>query len=60
MKVHEMYDFLLDNDICNESFLNGAIMMGGFCEDTLKCVLYYHTGYRDFEQYIECELGEEE
>lgn len=61
MNANEMYDFLRANEICTPDFLSGALAIGGFNTETLECVLYYHTGYRNFGQYIECEyLGEEE
>lgn len=59
MTKDERYDFLINNEIYTEDFLSGAIAIGSYNTDTLNSVLYYSTGYRDFDQYIECELTEE-
>lgn len=56
----EMEQFLIDYGICTEEFLNGAICVGGFNHETLERVLFYNTGYRDFPQFIESELEEDE
>lgn len=53
------YDFLEEIGV-DEQFINGAIAVGGYNEETLNRVLEYTTGYHSMEQYIECELEEEE
>lgn len=44
-----MFEELMDMGI-SEDFIRGAICMGGYNEDTMLRVLFYHTGYRTFEQ----------
>lgn len=51
MKLNEMYDFLNEIIGLNEETLDLAFGIKGYTEDTAKDILYYITGYRDFEQY---------
>lgn len=52
MTKEAMYDYLVEC-VCSEDFVSGAIAIGGYNTDTLQYVLYYHTGYSDFESYME-------
>ncbi len=49
----ELYDFLVDNLIATEDELSLITSINGYSVDTLNDVLYYRTGYRDYEQYLE-------
>lgn len=53
MTCEEMFDFLVECGITTEAFVNGAVCVGGWNEETFERVLFYHTGYRSFEQVIE-------
>lgn len=55
-----MYNFLTDVLGISEDYINGAICVGGYNEETFIRVLEYTQGYHSFEQFIECELSEEE
>lgn len=55
MEVHEYWKFLVDEIGVPEDFIRGATYMNGISEYTLDYCLYYFTGYRDLNQYIEFE-----
>lgn len=55
MSLEEYYDYLINNVGVNEEVINCITSIDGYNEDTLDNVLYYYTGYRDLEQYLECE-----
>lgn len=59
-KASEMYDFLVEQMIATEEFISGAICVNGFNRETMEAVLFYNTGYHNFNQFIECEMEEEE
>ncbi len=60
MTLDERYDFLINVIGCEECEVGVAIHFGGYNEDALNELLYYKTGYHSIEQYIECEMEEEE
>ena len=49
------YDYLIENLGVNEETIKCITGINGYNEDTLDDVLYYFTGYRDLEQYLEYE-----
>lgn len=49
MNNNEMWDALLERGV-SEQTLQIITSINGFNEETLKDVLYAHTGYRDFDQ----------
>lgn len=51
-----LWDFLLDVEIATEKELQLVTAINGYNVETLEAVLYARTGYRDFDQYAECEL----
>lgn len=53
MTVNDMYDFLLDYVTDNRDALDLAFSLNGMNEETAVRILYYYTGYRDFDQYRE-------
>ncbi len=56
--VQDMEDILIEYGICSEEFLEGAVCVGGWNEETMERVLFYKTANRDFDQLLE-ELEEE-
>ena len=55
MELNEYYDYLIENLGVNEETIKCVTGINGYNEETLDSVLYYFTGYRDLEQYLEYE-----
>ena len=55
MSLEEYSNYLIDNLGINEETIECVIGINGYNEETLDSVLYYFTGYRDIEQYLEYE-----
>lgn len=62
MTTNEMitYDQIVEYGIATADELNLARnLMTGTWTEVLNAVVYVRTGYRTFEQFIECEMEEE-
>ena len=62
MTTEEMikYDQMVEMTIATAEELNLAKnLMCGSWDEVLNAVCYVRTGYRTFEQYLECEMEEE-
>lgn len=55
MSLKEYSNYLIDNLGINEEVINCITSINGYNEKTFDNILYYYTGYRDLEQYLECE-----
>ena len=55
MSLEEYYDYLIENLGINEETIKCVTGINGYNEETLDDILYYFTGYRDLEQYLEYE-----
>ena len=55
MSLEQYYDYLIENLGVNEETIKCVTGINGYNEETLDSILYYFTGYRDLEQYLECE-----
>lgn len=55
MEINEIYNYLIETNIVSEEALNLVTNINGYNVDTLNDVIYCLTGYRDIEQYLECE-----
>lgn len=55
MTVNEYENYLIENLGVKEEVINCITSINGYNEDTLDNILYYYTGYRTIEQYLECE-----
>ena len=53
MNTSEMWQWLMENDICQEETLRVITCINGYNTETLEDVLYAITGYRTTEQYEE-------
>lgn len=53
MTFDEMYDFLRDVVGVTDEALDLAFSLNGCNEDTACSILFYFTGWRSFEGYIE-------
>ena len=53
MTFEEMYDFLRDVVGVNDEALDLAFSLNGCNEDTACSIVFYFTGWRSFEGYIE-------
>ena len=51
----ELYDYLLETEVCTEDELSLVTSIMGTNIDTLESVLYSRTGYRSLEQIKESE-----
>jgi len=49
------YDLIIDLEIATHGELELITGINGFSIETLNDVIYYKTGYRDIEQYLEYE-----
>lgn len=58
-QYNELWDLLIELNIATEDELNLISSINGWRLETLKDVLYVRTGYRDAQQYKECELNED-
>ena len=56
----ELWDLLIENNVATEEELQLITAINGQNITTLNDVLYVRTGYRDLQQYKECELNEDE
>ena len=52
--------FLVEYIGISEEEIGVAIHFNGNNEEIYDELLYYKTGYHSIEQYIECEMGEED
>ena len=55
MELKEYDDYLVNTLGVDEEVLNCVTGINGYNEETLNDILYYYTGYRDIEQYLENE-----
>ena len=55
MSLEEYYDYLIEYLGVNEETIKCITGINGYNEETLNSILYYFTGYRDIEQYLEYE-----
>ena len=55
MSLEDYSNYLIDNLGVNEEVINCITSINGYNEDTFNSILYYYTGYRYLEQYLECE-----
>lgn len=53
MTFEEMYDFLRDVVGVSDEALDLAFSLNGCNEDTACNILFYFTGWKNFEGYIE-------
>ena len=49
------WDFCLDHEIATAEELDLATKLQGFSWETIMHVIEIRTGYKDIEQYVECE-----
>ena len=55
MNLEEYQNYLVENLEISEEVVNVLTSINGYNEDTLDNILYYYTGYRSLEQYLEYE-----
>lgn len=55
MSLEDYNNYLVNNVGVNEEVINCITGINGYNKKTLDSVLYYYTGYRDLEQFLECE-----
>ena len=55
MSLEDYSEYLINNVGVNEEVINCITSIDGYNKNTFNNVLYYYTGYRDIEQYLECE-----
>ena len=53
------WDFCLEHEIATKDELDLATKLNGFKWETIMNVIEIRTGYKDIEQYVECEGGAE-
>lgn len=55
MNKKEYTEYLIDFLGIDEKVISCVTSINGYNEETLDSILYYFTGYRDLEQYLEYE-----
>ena len=55
MSLEEYSNYLIEYLGVNEETIKCITGINGYNEETLDSILYYFTGYRDLEQYLEYE-----
>ena len=55
MSLEYYNEYLINNLGISEEVINCITSINGYNKNTFNNVLYYYTGYRDLEQYLECE-----
>lgn len=58
-QYNELWNLIVNNNIATDDELDLIQRINGWRLETLEDVLYVRTGYRDAQQYKECELNEE-
>jgi len=53
MSTDEKYEYLIDNGLATEAEMQLISGVMGYKDETMEGVLYYRTGYEDFEQLID-------
>jgi len=51
------WDFCLEHEIASKDELVLVTKLNGYDWESIMDVIYVRTGYKDIEQYIECEGG---
>lgn len=60
MSLEERYDTLLELGVCSQETLSVVCAINGYNEQSLNNIVYAVTGYQTLEQYIDCEINEED
>ena len=55
MSLEDYNNYLINNLGISEEVINCITSINGYNEETFDNILYYYTGYRDLDQYLECE-----
>lgn len=55
MNLEKYSNYLIENLEISEEVVNVLTSINGYNESTLDDILYYYTGYRSLEQYLEFE-----
>lgn len=58
-EYNDLWNLIVDNNIATDDELDLIQRINGWRLETLEDVLYVRTGYRDAQQYRECELNED-
>ena len=53
MSTDEKYEYLIDNGLATEQEMQLITGVMGYRDETMEGVLYYRSGYEDFEQLID-------
>lgn len=51
--ISEIWDLIIEYGIATQEELELVTCIEGYNIDTLECVIYVRTGYRNIEQFIE-------
>jgi len=52
MSIEEMWNYLIDNNICTENELKLITDINGYSKETMEDCLYARTGERYFDEEI--------
>lgn len=56
MTLKEQIEFLIKYGIATKEEIQLVMCINGYTEEAINDILYARTGYRDIEQYLECEF----
>jgi hypothetical protein len=54
-ELNEIFDFITERDIATSDEVTLVTKINGWNAESLNAIIYTRTGYRDAEQYQECE-----
>ena len=54
-KINILWDYLIESQLATEKELELVTYINGYNLKSLNDVLEVRTGYKDLEQYLECE-----
>lgn len=55
MSLEEIFDYLVNYEICTDDELSLVTNINGWNEETANDIIWARTGYRDIEQLLEYE-----
>lgn len=57
-KVNEVYDFLIQNEICTEAEAELVVQINGYTIETLNDIIHCRTEFHSVEQLYDCARDE--
>ena len=58
MNTDQAFQFLVDFELATEQEIQLVTKINGYSMEQLENILYVRTGYRSFDQYVECDMSD--